>query len=375
MTYAQITGWGRYVPSKVLTNHDLEKMVDTSDEWIRTRTGIVERRICTPKDSTASMAVRAAQAALQVADLPPSKLDLIIVATATPDYPMPSTSSLVQDALGASHAGAFDLNAACSGFVYALAVGSMLIASGVHRNVLVIGSESLSRFIDWTDRSTCVLFGDGAGAVVLQESAVPSGLLSSILGSDGSGAQSLLIPAGGSRAPASVETLQARQHYVKMNGNEVYRFAVNTMSRVSAAAIRQAGLEPWDIDLVIPHQANIRIIHAAAKSLGIPVEKFFINVDRYGNTSSASIPIALCEAIEQERVQPGAKLLFVGFGAGLTWAATVFEWGGRTQPQDLPWWKWVVHNVLEQQAGVRSFALRTSRKVDAFWRRNGNGKH
>ncbi|MBI2940224.1 MAG: ketoacyl-ACP synthase III [Chloroflexi bacterium] len=373
MRYAQITGWGRYVPSKVMTNLDLEKLVNTSDEWIRTRTGIAERRIGTPRDTTSSMALRAAQAALQVADLPPSKVDLVIVATLSPDYPMPATASLVQDALGASRAGAFDLNAGCSGFVYALSVGASMITGGLYQTVLVIGSDTVSRFVDWTDRGTCVLFGDGAGAVVLQESALPTGLRSCILGSDGSGAESLIIPAGGARSPATVDTVEARQHFIKMGGNEVFRFAVSAMCRASLQVIKQAGLEPDEIDLIIPHQANVRIIQAAAKSLGLPMEKFFVNVDRYGNTSAASIPIALCEAIEQGRVKPGDKLLFVGFGAGLTWAASVFEWGVGAELRPAPWWKSIVNTVIEREAGVRSFALRTGRRLDAVWRRNGFG--
>ncbi len=324
--YANIVGWGAAVPRRVVTNSELEKMVDTSDEWIRSRTGISERRIAGPGETTSSLALQAGKQALAVAGLPASDLDIIIVATMTPDYPMPSAAAIVQHGLGASRAGAFDLNAACSGFVYALAVGSQLIVSGMSVNVLVIGADTISNVIDWTDRNTCVLFGDGAGAVLLQATDQPGGLLSCVLGTDGAGVDALIIPAGGSRNPASVETVTNRQHYVKMNGNEVYRFAVNAISRSMAQAIERAGLSSDEIDLFIPHQANIRIIQSAAKALNFPHEKVFTNVERYGNTSSASIPIALCEAIEQGRVRAGDNLAFVGFGAGLTWAASVVRW-------------------------------------------------
>lgn len=324
--YASIVGWGYSVPRKVLTNRELEKIVDTSDEWIRSRTGIVERRVIGPGESTASLAREAGEQALEVAGISAEDLDLIIVATITPDYPFPSVASIVQDGLGASRAGAFDLNAACAGFVYGLSVGTHLVASGMNQNILVIGSDTLSRVLDWTDRSTCVLFGDGAGAVVITASDQPAGLQSSVLGSDGSGFDHLIVPAGGSLEPASHDTVDRRQHYLKMNGNEVYRFAVNAMTRSTAQAIEQANLTGEDIDLFIPHQANLRIIRSAAKALNLPAEKVFTNVDRYGNTSSASIPIALCEAVEQGLVQPGYNLAFVGFGAGLTWAASVVRW-------------------------------------------------
>ena len=369
-SYAQIVGWGRYVPSRVMTNHDLARMVDTSDEWIRSRTGITERHIAGPRESTSTMGVRAALAALEVADLNPSKLDLVILATITPDYGVSATASLLQDGIGATRAGAFDLNAGCSGFVYALAVASRLIESGAHRNVLVVGSDAVSRIIDWTDRSTCVLFGDGAGAVVLQASENATGLLSCTLGSDGSGAESLYVPAGGARLPASLETLQNRQHYIKMNGNEVFRFAVHAMTRATMQVVIDAGLQPSEVDLFIPHQANVRIIQAAAKALRLPDEKVFINVDRYGNTSAASIPIALCEAIEQGRVKPGDRLALVGFGAGLSWAAVVLQWGVPAVGPERPWWRYVLQSLWEREAVARSFARRTRRRIEGLRRSN-----
>ena len=376
--YAQIVGWGMYVPSKVMTNDDLANMVDTSDDWIRARTGIVERRIAAPKETTATMAIRAAQAALRVANANPTRLDLIIVATATPDYPFPATACLVQDALGATRAGAFDLSAGCTGFVYALAVGSQMIISGAYDQVLVIGAETLSRIINWTDRNTCVLFGDGAGAVLLQASAVPGGVLSAVLGADGSGGDLLMLPAGGSRHPASAETVAQGLHYINMNGREVFRFA----TRVTAKAVRQALAEAHvnleDISLFIPHQANGRIIESAVKSLKLPPEKVFVNLDRYGNTSSASVPIALCEAIEQGRVKRGNYLAMVGFGAGLTWAAVVVKWGVPLPVPRPPRWIVAWRLVRYRWAAIRSYLRRLVRKIlsaliGLFVRNNGAG--
>ncbi|HUX87295.1 MAG TPA: beta-ketoacyl-ACP synthase III [Chloroflexota bacterium] len=371
MSYAQIVGWGYALPSRVMTNLEIEKMVETSDEWIRSRTGISERRIAGPKETTGTLAIRAAQNALQVADLSPSKVDLIIVATCTPDHPMPAVASQVQDGIGASRAGAFDLNAACSGFVYALSVASGLIAGGLHERILVIGADTMSRIVDWSDRSTCILFGDGAGAVILQRSETPTGLRAAVLGSDGSGINSLYIPAGGSRLPLTPELVQSRKNCITMKGSEVYRFAVQTVTHATKQALSAAGLDVDDIDLFIPHQANIRIIQSAAKSLKIPAEKVYSNVERYGNTSSASIPIALCEAIESGRVEAGANLVIVGFGAGLSWGAAVVQWGLDTTPVPITWWKSVVRNFHRREAVVRSFALRTQRRLDALRRMNG----
>ena len=364
--YAQIVGWGKYVPSKVLTNDELAATVDTSDEWIRTRTGIAERRIAAPKEATASMAVQAAREALAVADVDPARLNLIIVATATPDYLFPSTACLVQDALGAERAAAFDLAAGCSGFVYALAVGSQLIAAGAYELVLVIGSETPSRVVDWTDRATCVLFGDGAGAVLLQASEQPGGVLSYVLGADGSGADLLIMPAGGSRQPASAETVAQRLHYARMDGREIYRFATRTMSKAAEQAVQQAGLALEQVDLVVPHQANNRIIETVAKLLNLPDEKVFVNIDRYGNTSAASIPIAICEAVEAGRIKPDDHLVLVSFGAGLTWAAAVVQWGAKVKVAPPPWWKRAWYRLRDLLVALRSLWRRYLRWVDAL---------
>jgi 3-oxoacyl-[acyl-carrier-protein] synthase III len=361
--WAQISGWGMYVPERVLTNADLERVVDTSDEWIFSRTGIRERHIVSDeRETTATMAVRAARRALRVANLAPSQVDLVIVATTMPDYPFPATASLVQDALGAAHAGAFDLSAACSGFIYALSVANGFIRSGGADHVLVIGSETLSRMADWTDRNTCVLFGDGAGAVVLSASTERCGVLASELGSDGSGGELLIVRAGGSRAPASYDTVSNGEHYLWMNGREVFRFATTIMPKATEAVVRRAGWQLADLALVIPHQANIRIIESSIKRLGLPPERFFVNVDRYGNTSAASIPIALCEAVAQGRVHPGDKLVLVGFGAGLTWAAAAVEWGVPVPTRPRPWWQ-MVTGFLFGWAGIRSLLRRTTRHV------------
>jgi 3-oxoacyl-[acyl-carrier-protein] synthase-3 len=361
--YAQISGWGMYVPERVLTNADLERVVDTSDEWIVSRTGIRERHVVSDeRETTATMAIRAARAALRVANLPPSQLDLVIVATTMPDYPFPATACLVQDALGATRAGAFDLGAACSGFIYALSMASGYIRSGNAEHVLVIGSETLSRMMDWNDRNTCVLFGDGAGAVVLSASTVRSGVLASELGSDGSGGELLIVRAGGSRAPASYDTLSNGQHFVWMNGREVFRFATTVMPKATEAVVRKAGWELADLSLVIPHQANIRIINASIKRLGLPADRFFVNLDRYGNTSAASIPIALCEAVTQGRIHAGDRLALVAFGGGLTWAAAAIEWGAPAPVRPEPWWR-LVSDVLFGWAGVRSLLRRTLRHI------------
>jgi 3-oxoacyl-[acyl-carrier-protein] synthase-3 len=361
--YARISGWGMYVPERVLTNADLERVVDTSDEWIVSRTGIRERHVVSDeRETTATMAVRAARAALRVANLPPSQVDLVIVATTMPDYPFPATACLVQDALGAVHAGAFDLGAACSGFIYALSLATGFIRSGSADHVLVVGSETLSRMMDWTDRNTCVLFGDGAGAVVLSASTTRCGVLASELGSDGSGGELLIVRAGGSRVPASHDTLSNGQHYLWMNGREVFRFATTIMPKATEAVVRKAGWQLADLSLVIPHQANIRIINASIKRLGMLPERFFVNVERYGNTSAASIPIALCEAVAQGRLQPGDKMVLVGFGAGLTWAAAAVEWGMPVPVRPEPWWRFVTDFLLGW-AGVRSLLRRTMRHV------------
>ena len=331
--YAHITGWGMAVPQRILPNHDLAQMVDTSDEWIRERTGIAERRIADAGQSSATLAVEAGLKALRVANLNPADVDLIIVATSSPEHIFPATACLVQDKIGATHAGAFDLLAACTGFIFALNMASQAIRSGSIRNALVIGAETLSRLVDWQDRNTCILFGDGAGAFVLQASNEPGGLLSAVMRSDGSGSDLLSLPAGGSRLPASPETVRNGQHFIHMNGREVFRFATRVMKQATREAVAAANLKIEDIHLVVPHQANLRIIEAAMRGLEIPHEHCMINVEHYGNTSTASIPIATCEAIQQGRLQAGDKVVFVGFGAGLTWGAAVLHWTGPFLPR------------------------------------------
>jgi 3-oxoacyl-[acyl-carrier-protein] synthase-3 len=327
--FVRIGGWGKYLPARIMPNAELAEMVDTSDEWIRARTGIGERRIAAPEETTCSLAVNAARAALDQAGTLAADLDLIIVATCTPDYAnMPATASLVQHALGAPRAAAVDLNAVCSGFIYGLATGSQFIATGAYRNVLVIGAEVFTRILDWQDRSTCVLFGDGAGAVLLQPTDTPGGLLSFVLGSDGAGACSLYVPAGGSRQPATADTVAERGHYVKMQGRDVFRFATRVLPESVVQALEAAELTTDDMDVLIPHQANTRIIDHAVKRLNVAGSAVFSNVERYGNTSAASIPVALCEAIEEGLVQAGSTVVMSGFGAGLSWGTVVWKWQG-----------------------------------------------
>ncbi len=336
--YAHIVGWGKAVPNRVVTNHELEQIVDTSDEWIRSRTGIQQRRIAVdPAETTATLAAKAAREALEVADIPASKVDMIIVATSSPEHTFPATACAVQDMIGAVNAGAFDLSAACSGFVYGLGVAKGLIASGQAENVLVIGSETLSRITDWSDRNTCVLFGDGAGAVLVQSSPVPGGILATEMGCDGSGGDLLILPAGGSKMPATLETVASGQHFIKMNGRAVYRFATRIMAEATRRVLSKANLTVDDIDLVIPHQANERIIAVSMRNLKLPEEKVFRNLQYYGNTSTASIPIALYEALEQDRIKPNDTIVMVGFGAGLTWAGTAIKWGVPTEKETSLW--------------------------------------
>ncbi len=327
MRYARITGWGMYVPETVLSNQDLEKMVDTSDDWIYRRTGIRERRIAAPDETVSTMSVAASRAALEVAGLEPADLDLIIVGTSSPDYLVPTAASLIQHHLGAERAAAFDLRSGCTGFVYGLAAGTQFIATGMYDRVLVIGAEIISKFIDWQDRNTCVLFGDGAGAVVLQPSEEPTGLLSCSLGSRGADYDAVFMPGGGSRSPFSQEVLDRGWHRIKMDGQRVYKFAVSRPTEVAAEVLEKAGLSPADISLLIPHQANARIVRSICKRLSLPEEKVLLNIHKYGNTSAASIAIALCEAAQEGRIQSGDHILLLGFGAGLTWAVAVLRWG------------------------------------------------
>lgn len=320
-----IIGLGKYLPKKVLTNPDLEKMVDTSDEWITIRTGIKERRLAAKNEATSDLALRASQEALEDAGINPDSLDLIIVATITPDMQFPSTACILQRGLGAKKAVCFDISAACAGFIYALDIAQQFIARGTYKNALVVGAENLSSITDWQDRNTCVLFGDGAGACVLSE-VKSGGIVSTYLGSDGSLSDLLMVPAGGSRNPATHKTIDNRMHYLKMHGNELFKVAVNTMSEAAKVILKQAGLKSQDIDLVIPHQANIRIIKAVAKKLGLPEEKLYLNIERYGNMSSASLAVALCEAVKEGKVKKGGLILLDAFGAGLVWGACIIKW-------------------------------------------------
>ncbi len=366
MPYAHITGWGMAVPKTVLTNDDLSHMVDTNDKWIRERTGIRERHIAGENEFPSTLAVEASIKALQIANLKPTDIDLIICSTSSPEYIFPATACLIQDQLGATKAGAFDLLAACTGFIYATNMAAQAIRSGSIRNALVIGAETLSRFVDWKDRNTCILFGDGSGAFVLQASDQPGGVLSAVMHSDGSGGDLLTLPAGGSRNPATETTVREGQHYIQMDGKEVFRFATRAMSQAAKEALDLAGLTTEDIQWIIPHQANYRIIETAAKFLKLPLDRFIINVDCYGNTSTASIPIAAVEAIEKGLIKNGDKLVLVGFGAGLTWGALTAQWTGPLPIEH------IIHvERYRNWARVRSWLLRVARFVEGLiWGRN-----
>jgi 3-oxoacyl-[acyl-carrier-protein] synthase III len=326
MTNALITGWGMYAPSRVMTNDDLAKIVDTSDEWIVSRTGIRERRIAADDETTTTLSVHAARDALAVAGMRPEQLDLVIVGTCSPDYYMPATAVLVAHELGATRAAGFDLMAACSGFVFSLATATAYVRSGMYRNVLVVGVELLSRFLDYTDRNTCVLFGDGAGAVIVSASGQPGGLLGLDMFSDGSGKEGIIFPAGGSACPTTPKTLAEGGHFVHMAGKDVYRYATRQLAESARSALRDANLAVADVDQFLFHQANLRIIESVQGAVGIPAEKTYLNIAKYGNTSAASVPMALVEAIAEGRIQPGDKLLMVAFGAGYTAGAAVVEW-------------------------------------------------
>jgi 3-oxoacyl-[acyl-carrier-protein] synthase-3 len=367
MRYAHIVGWGCYLPDRTVTNDELSRVVDTTDEWIYQRTGIRSRHIAAPHETTATLAFEAAARALTVADLSPSQVELIIVATSTPEYMFPATACLVQDYLGASHAGAFDLSAACSGFIYALQMAAQSIATGSVRNAVVIGAETMSRVLDWSDRGTCVLFGDGAGAVVLKGSAVPGGVLATTLRSDGSGANLLSLPALYHNpvpiAGAEYSTNGHHKNIIDMDGRQVYRFAVNAIVFSIEDVLKRAELTLDDIALIIPHQANVRIIETAAKKLKTPAEKFYLNVHHTGNTSAASIPLALCDAVREGRLEPDDNVILVGFGGGLTWGASIVKWD-VTPPQvsfiDHEW-----KRVRYIMARGRSRLRRWQRRVEA----------
>jgi len=325
-----VTGLGSYVPERVVTNDELSTMMDTSDEWIRDRTGIRERRIAGPEQALSDLCLPAALEALAGAGLDGSQIDLIIVATVTPDMAFPSTGAILADRLGASSAAAYDLSAGCTGFMYAVAQAYGMVAGGLSQRALVVGGDVLSKILDWSDRSTAVLFGDGAGAVVL-ERVGDGGFLGFELGADGSGGPQLYLPAGGSRAPASAETVAGKQHFVQMNGREVFKFATRVLVASAEAVLAECGRTIDEVDVYVPHQANVRIIEYAREKLGIPEEKVVIDVDRYGNTSSGSIPLALADAKADGRLETGKLVLMTGMGAGLTWGSGLIEWtdGGR----------------------------------------------
>ena len=327
-TGSTIVGLGRYAPTRVLTNAELAGSVETSDEWIRARTGVEERRIAAPSEASSDLGYEAAREAMQAAGVTAAEIDLIVVGTTTPDTVFPNVACLLQQRLGTRTIGCLDVSTACSSFVYGLSVAHGAIASRQAETVLVVGTETLSRITNWRDRSTCVLFGDSAGAAVLRPAKAGWGFLSFCLGGDGSGGDALVLRAGGSRRPASHETVERGEHYISMNGPDVYQFAVRTIPAAATEALRRARLEPKDVDFVIPHQANIRIIESAARRMRVPLDKFFINVQRYGNTSAASIPVALFEAVQQGRVEEGQLGVLVTFGAGYTWAACTIRWGG-----------------------------------------------
>jgi 3-oxoacyl-[acyl-carrier-protein] synthase-3 len=323
---ARIVSTGAYAPEKILTNRQLEEMVDTTDEWITERTGIKQRRIASPEESTSDLGYEASRRAIKRAGLKPRDIDLIVTATMSGDMLFPATACAIQKMLGAKNAAAFDLGAACSGFLFGLSAVDSFIRSGAFKRVLLVGAEVMSRFVDWQDRSTCVLFGDGAGAAVLVPTEDDRGILSTSLYSDGSLGNLLYMPAGGSLLPASEETVHKRLHYIKMKGNDTFKAAVKTLERLVVDTLRKNGIKPSDLSLLIPHQANLRIIAATARRLGLPMDRVVVNVDRYGNTSAASIPIALDEAISTRRVRDGDYILMEAFGAGLTWASALLKW-------------------------------------------------
>ncbi|MEW9122508.1 MAG: beta-ketoacyl-ACP synthase III [Thermotaleaceae bacterium] len=326
LTPAGILGIGSFLPKKTITNQDIEKMVDTTDEWIIARTGIKARRVVDEDTATSDLATEAAIRALKDANVEPKEIDLIIVATITPDMAFPSTACIVQKNLKATKAASFDLEAACSGFLYGVAIGQQFIATGMYKKVLVIGAETMSRIVDWKDRNTCILFGDGAGAVVLGETDEGRGILANYMGSDGEGGKFLSVPAGGSRMPATIETIHEGLQYVKMDGSEVFKFAVRIMGKAAEEALKISGHTIEDIDYLVPHQANIRIVEAASKRLKLPKDKIHVNLDKYGNMSAASVPVALDEAVKEGKIKKDDLIVLVGFGGGLTWGSCVIKW-------------------------------------------------
>ncbi len=332
--YVGISGIGSYVPDRIITNDDLAKIVDTSNEWIIERTGIEERRIAEDNVSTSDIASIAAERALKDANVDPEEIDLIVVATVTPDHSFPSTACIVQKNIGAKKAAAFDISVGCSGFVYGLSIGENFIRTGAYKKVLIIGAETLSKIMDFEDRNTCVLFGDGAGACILEPCQEGYGILSSELGSDGENGGVLIQPAGGSRMPASLETVKNREHFIKMEGKEVFKFAVRVMEKATLNALEKANLSLEDLDYLVPHQANTRIIDAADKKLKLGKDKIYVNLNKYGNMSSASIPVALDESIKLKKVDKGSNMVLVAFGAGLTWGSLALKWNRREDSEN-----------------------------------------
>jgi len=326
MAEAYIKGIGTYAPKRVMTNFDWEKILDTSNEWILQRTGIKERRIAAPDEATSDLGVQAAKEAMSVAGVSPQEIDLLLCATASPDTPLPSTACWMQPKLGLEGKPALDISAACSGFAYGLAVAEQFVKTGKYRNVLVVGAEMLSRMMDWEDRSICVLLGDGAGAAVVSSEGQGGRILGSKLHADGTYAELLWVPAGGTRMPASRETVEKRLHYYTMRGNELFKIAVKSMADVTRELLDELGMSSEEIDWVIPHQANVRILQSLAKRLRVPWERVVVNIQRYGNTSAASVPLAWNEAIKEGRIRRGDKLLIVTFGGGLTWSAVLVDW-------------------------------------------------
>jgi 3-oxoacyl-[acyl-carrier-protein] synthase-3 len=359
--YAHVVGWGTEIPEKVLTNFDLEKMVDTNDAWIRERTGISERRIADDRDTTVTLGVRAARKALTHADINPAELDLVLVATSSPTHLFPATACRIQDRLGATKAGAFDLLAACSGFIYALGMASAQIKAGMINNALVIGTETLSRIVDWTDRGTCILFADGAGAFVLQASEIPGGVQQVVMHSDGSGGDLLAVPSG---IRNSWDKSASDDVITVMNGREVFRFAARVMVSATEEVLDKANLTTSDVDMIVPHQANLRIIQAAARGLKLPMDKFFVNIQKYGNTSTASIPIAVAEAVEEGKIKPNDRIVLVGFGGGLTWGAVLLEW--QVTPSPVSYGREVVRETWYIVARIRSLLRRIFRFAEAI---------
>lgn len=323
---ASITGIGSYLPKKVLTNYALERMIDTSNDWIVKRTGIKERRIIENGLTTSDLGAKASLRAIKDAKVSPKNIDIIITSTITPDHFFPSTSCYIQRKIGATRASAFDILAACSGFIYAMAIGESFINSGTANTVLVVGAECLSKITDYSDRTTCVLFGDGAGAVILQKSRTRHEIISTNLAADGSQTDVLIMPGGGAKNPASIESVRKRMHFIQFKGREVFKLAINKLTNIIKETAKKNKLKLEDIDLIIPHQSNLRIIEATMEKLGLPIEKVFVNIDKYGNTSSASVPIALDEARKTKRLRKGSIVMLVAFGGGLTWGASIIKW-------------------------------------------------